>query len=256
MRRDQMYASLLDVTRKAYQPECRLSEDPMSILRAKTVIRQGSIFDLPKRTWDAATMFFCAESITERQDEFECACAAYANCVKPGGTLAAAFLVRSAGYVVADRLFPALRLSAETIEKVFARHTGGLKAHKIGISQREIRSGYSGFVFLTGTARQRRLARKWGAQETLYGVPYPDVGFRIGAALAIEIDLDWHQHLQVRNHPMPLYRVRFDSNTWREIHALMQESGKNFQDLTNEAFADLLEKHEPPGRNDLPSRIV
>ena len=79
---------------------------PIPALRAKTALRQGSIFDLPQRAWDAATMFFCAESITGRQDEFEAACAAFARCVRPGGALIAAFLVRSAGYVVADRPFP------------------------------------------------------------------------------------------------------------------------------------------------------
>jgi hypothetical protein len=156
MRRDEMrsqWRHFWGVTREAYQPEWRLPEDPMPILRAKTVVRQGSIFDLPERTWDAATMFFCAESITERQDEFEAACSAYANCVKPGGALVAAFLVRSAGYTVADRRFPALCLSAESIEKVFARHANSIKAETIGILEREIRSGYSGFVFLTGIAR-------------------------------------------------------------------------------------------------------
>lgn len=156
MRREEMrsqWRHFWGVTREAYQPEWRLPEDPMPILRAKTVVRQGSIFDLPERTWDAATMFFCAESITERQDEFEAACAAYAGCVKPGGALVATFLVRSIRYTVADRRFPVLCLSAESIEKVFARHADSIKAETIGISEREIRSGYSGFVLLTGIAR-------------------------------------------------------------------------------------------------------
>jgi hypothetical protein len=64
-------------------------------------------------------MFFCAESITGRMDEFERACRAYAGAVKPGGALVAAFLVRSGGYEVAGRQFPVLNLSAETIERVF-----------------------------------------------------------------------------------------------------------------------------------------
>jgi hypothetical protein len=98
-------------------------------------------------------MFFCAESITERQDEFEAACAAFARCVKPGGALIAAFLVRSAGYVVGDRSFPVLRLSPESVEAVFAEHAGEVEAERIGIVEREIRSGYSGFIFLTGVAR-------------------------------------------------------------------------------------------------------
>lgn len=141
------------VAREAYGAAWELPDNPMPVLRERCVIKQGSIFDLPPRTWDAATMFFCAESITERQDEFEAACASFARCVRPGGTLAAAFLVRSGGYVVADRPFPVLKLSAETIERVFKQHADGVNAELIGIVDREIRSGYSGFIFLNGIAR-------------------------------------------------------------------------------------------------------
>ncbi|MGE0024379.1 MAG: hypothetical protein AB7S70_12195 [Hyphomicrobium sp.] len=138
--------------REAYGPDWTLPANPIPELREKCTVTQGSVFDLPARTWDAATMFFCAESITERQDEFEAACAAFARSVKPGGTLAAAFLVRSGGYVVADRPFPVLKLSPETIERVFKQHASDVKAELIGIVEREVRSGYSGFIFLTGTA--------------------------------------------------------------------------------------------------------
>ncbi len=141
------------VTREAYLPEYRLPDDPMPLLREKCVVRRGSIFDLPERTWDAATMFFCAESITERPDEFEAACAAYARCVKRGGALAAAFLAHSGGYLVKTSRFPALPLSAESIMEAFAPHAEGLKAEPIGIVERQVRSGYSGLVFLTGNAR-------------------------------------------------------------------------------------------------------
>ena len=140
-------------TRQAYGPAYDLPDNPMALLGSKCNLSNGSVFSLPERNWDAATMFFCAESITERQDEFEAACAAFARSVKPGGAMIAAFLVRSAGYIVADRPFPVLCLSAETIETVFSRHAENIKAVRIGIVEREIRSGYSGFVFLTGIAR-------------------------------------------------------------------------------------------------------
>ena len=142
-----------NVTREAYRPEYCPAEDPMPLLREKSIIRRGSVFDLPERTWDAATMFFCAESITERQDEFEAACAAYARCVKRGGTLAAAFLAHSVGYVVNESRFPALSLSAGSITNAFARHAEGLKVEAIGIVERPVRSGYSGLVFMSGNAR-------------------------------------------------------------------------------------------------------
>jgi SAM-dependent methyltransferase len=141
------------VAREAYAPDFELPDDPIPLLREKCTITRGSVFDLPERSWDAATMFFCAESITESRDEFEAACRSYARCVKPGGLLAAAFLVRSAGYVVAERPFPVLHLSAEAIEQTFARHADILNAEQVGIVEREIRSGYSGFVFITGRAR-------------------------------------------------------------------------------------------------------
>lgn len=141
------------VTREAYLPDHVLPENPLPVLRAKTALHQGSIFELPERSWDAGTMFFCAESITGRQEEFEAACAAYARSVKSGGTLAAAFLVGTSRYVISDRQFPILCLSAGAIESTFARYARDIKAERIGMVDREIRSGYSGFVFLTGIAR-------------------------------------------------------------------------------------------------------
>jgi hypothetical protein len=142
-----------DVARGAYGADWQLPDNPISLLRERSTVTRGSIFDLPARTWDAATMFFCAESITKRQDEFEAACAAFARCVRPGGTLAAAFLVRSEGYVVADQAFPALKLSPEAIEGAFKDHAGAVRTQQIGIVDREIRSGYSGLLFLSATAR-------------------------------------------------------------------------------------------------------
>ena len=41
-------------------------------------------------------------------------------------------------------------------------------------------------------------------------------------------------------------RVQFDDETWEAIEAVMRDSGSSFQDLTNEAFADLLKKHKQP----------
>lgn len=155
LRRDEMrpqWHHFWSVVREAYGPGWALPDNPIPVLRDKCGVTQGSIFDLPRATWDAGTMFFCAESITQRQDEFEAACAAFARSVRKGGTLAAAFLVRSEVYVVADRPFPVLKLSPDMIEGVFGHHARDVRAELIGIVDREIRSGYSGCIFLTGTA--------------------------------------------------------------------------------------------------------
>lgn len=46
--------------------------------------------------------------------------------------------------------------------------------------------------------------------------------------------------------PMVGKRVQFNDETWEAIEAVMRDSGSSFQDLTDEAFADLLKKHKQP----------
>jgi hypothetical protein len=45
---------------------------------------------------------------------------------------------------------------------------------------------------------------------------------------------------------MPGKRVQFDDEEWEAIEAVMRDSGSTFQELTDEAFADLLKKHRQP----------
>jgi len=141
-----------ELLRASKQPPADLPADPMRLLRDKVVARQGSIFDLPPKTWDAATMFFCAESITENRDEFREACARFAGCVVPGGLLVAAFLARASGYEVADRMFPALPLSEEDVQECFADLAVNVSTELIGSDRAEAEIDYSGMIFLTASA--------------------------------------------------------------------------------------------------------
>lgn len=45
---------------------------------------------------------------------------------------------------------------------------------------------------------------------------------------------------------MPGKRVQFDEETWNALALLARDSMKSFQDLADEAFADLLKKHGRP----------
>ena len=45
---------------------------------------------------------------------------------------------------------------------------------------------------------------------------------------------------------MPGKRVQFDDETWQAIDLLARDTMKDFQELADEAFADLLRKHERP----------
>jgi hypothetical protein len=45
---------------------------------------------------------------------------------------------------------------------------------------------------------------------------------------------------------MPGKRVQFDDETWAAIDAVVRRRGVSFQELTEEAFKDLLKKHRQP----------
>jgi hypothetical protein len=45
---------------------------------------------------------------------------------------------------------------------------------------------------------------------------------------------------------MPAKRVQFDDETWQAMDAVVRRSGRSFQELADEAFADLLKKHKQP----------
>ena len=45
---------------------------------------------------------------------------------------------------------------------------------------------------------------------------------------------------------MPGKRVQFDDATWAAIDLLARENGQKFQELADEAFADLLAKYDRP----------
>jgi hypothetical protein len=45
---------------------------------------------------------------------------------------------------------------------------------------------------------------------------------------------------------MPGKRVQFDDETWQALDLLARDSAKDFQELADEAFADLLKKHHRP----------
>jgi hypothetical protein len=44
---------------------------------------------------------------------------------------------------------------------------------------------------------------------------------------------------------MPGKRVQFDQETWNALDLLAKDSMRDFQELADEAFADLLRKHRP-----------
>ncbi len=122
--------------------------DAAQKLRRCAFVQQGSIFDLPVAQFDAASMFFCAESITHDPQEFTRACHAFANAVRSGGLLVAAFLARSQGYEVGGIEYPAVPIDEASVAAIFAPLCRSCKVETIGLCDAQVRSGYSGMIFL------------------------------------------------------------------------------------------------------------
>lgn len=40
--------------------------------------------------------------------------------------------------------------------------------------------------------------------------------------------------------------MKFDDETWAAIEAVAENTGRDFQDIADEAFADFLKKHKQP----------
>lgn len=134
-------------------PEIYGGMTPLEALALLVELRQASIFDLPERSWDAATMFFVAESITADMTEFREACRRCARAVRPGGVLAAAFMERSTGYSTGDIKFPAVSVSVGEIASAFADEVDSISIERVPDGGDLVRTGYDGMLFLTATVR-------------------------------------------------------------------------------------------------------
>jgi hypothetical protein len=124
-------------------------------------VRKGNLFDLPIAGYDVGTMFFVAESITDRADEFEMALQAFTRSLRHGAPFAAAFMRNSHGYRVSDHDFPALQVDVPDIEACLGGvadltfetvDTFGQAPDGFGDGQRDrpLRTGYEGMILVLG----------------------------------------------------------------------------------------------------------
>lgn len=128
--------------------------DPRWSVHERAHVERGSIFDLPRSTYDIGTMFFVAESITERADEFVRATRSFLRSLQPNAPFAAAFMRESRGYDVAGVHFPAVAITEEHVQKCLDSE-GIQKANIETIaSATPLRKGV-GMMLVTGRSARR-----------------------------------------------------------------------------------------------------
>lgn len=116
-------------------------------LKEKVKVQQGDIFDLPENKYDAASMQFVSESITQDREEFEYANQKFLKALRPGGVFVASFMENSQGYTTPGKYFPAIPIAIEDIEKSLKRFSSDTLIKRIAAVVRE---GHTGILFASG----------------------------------------------------------------------------------------------------------
>ncbi|NMO51522.1 methyltransferase [Actinoplanes sp. TBRC 11911] len=124
---------------------------PIDTLAGLAQIVKGNVFNLAPGQYGLGTMFFVAESITSRTDEFQRATRSFVGSLVSGAPFAAAFMCNSAGYLVADQYFPACSVDQKDVEASLAPVA---RIEQIEtVDSNDLRDGYCGMIVATGWKR-------------------------------------------------------------------------------------------------------
>jgi len=140
--------SHINAGRRAYQP----IKDPFDLLSRRAQVVKGNIFSLRPGQFDMGTMFFVAESITTRNDEFVRATQCFFNSLVPNGYFAAAFMRNSSGYRVGTRSFPACSVDESDVKQALAPVATDVRIQTV--ESKDLREGYCGMIVATGRKRR------------------------------------------------------------------------------------------------------
>ena len=113
---------------------------------------KGDIFNLGADEYDMGTMFFVAESITGREQEFKSAVRAFIRSLRLHAPFAAAFMKDSSGYQVGNVSFPAYSVDKPYIEQLL-----GPMARDVTVTvveSNDLRDGYDGMIVATGRRKR------------------------------------------------------------------------------------------------------
>jgi hypothetical protein len=133
------------------RPVYQQFDDPRNKLAERVDIKSGNVYKLsPAKPYDIGTMFFVAESITERESEFRSAVDHFLDALVPGAPFAIAFMEHSAGYHVADHQFPATDIDGGTVDGCLKRRVTDVDIRRIETGDKPLRDGYTGMLLALG----------------------------------------------------------------------------------------------------------
>jgi hypothetical protein len=130
------------------RPDYCCVEDPMEALGRTAKVVEGNLFDLEPDQYDIGTMFFVAESITTRTDEFRKAIRLFLHSLVKGSPFAMTFMRKSSGYEVGSRWFPACWVTEQDVRRCLSE-IAQVRDVRV-IDSHHLRKGYSGMIVAYG----------------------------------------------------------------------------------------------------------
>jgi len=133
------------------RPVYQRFDNPRNKLRERAYVEPGNVYELsPAKPYDIGTMFFVAESITERESEFRSAVDHFLDALVPGAPFAIAFMEHSAGYHVADHQYPATDIDDRTVRGSLRKRVTKVDIRRIETGDKPLRDGYTGMLLALG----------------------------------------------------------------------------------------------------------
>ncbi|MER5738583.1 class I SAM-dependent methyltransferase [Streptomyces sp. NPDC002262] len=124
-------------------------------LRGVTAVR-GDVRAVRRHAYGLGSMSFVAESVTEDHEEFARVCRDFADCVRPGGHLLAAFMENMPSYRIGDGpLWPACPVDAGVVREAFAPHARRLEIRRVGKDRTLPDYGDTGILLLHAVRADR-----------------------------------------------------------------------------------------------------
>ena len=134
--------------------EYRRIRQPKSALDKRLRIRKGDVLKLPiEERWDMGTMFFVAESITDRRNEFLEALDHFFAMLKPNAPFAMAFMEHSEGYHVGNQDYPATDIGRDEVKKCLRIRANDVQTVHLPPGNKPLRDKYTGMIVAHGRVK-------------------------------------------------------------------------------------------------------
>lgn len=127
-------------------------------LTKRTEVHPGSVLTMEvpaEGPFDIGTMFFVAESISPKRDEYTTALRHFLNVLRADAPFAIALMEHSRGYQVGDKFFPATDIDVQDVADFLGGCARDIVVKRIAPDGDPLREGYTAMIIVCGRVEKR-----------------------------------------------------------------------------------------------------